>query len=479
MSGPLRSRTLRACVALAGAATLALSLPVMGHAATSSVRLYTGPMSAGVPTTWSDRGHYRSCPNPAPGQPFPTATPEEVGLDAGALQEAANYHSQRLQETFWVVRFGCLVKTGNVNALFDHTPKHQWSVTKAVSTAVLGRAVTLGYIGIEDTVGKYFPNLGDGAHRAITVNQLLHHTQGTHMNWTREFQLQNPDRLTEFASLPIEHQPGTYFQYSQTGPAVLNAMVEKAVGEDFQKFAQDQLFTPLGIKRPNWYWMRDQAGNTEGYSLLHMRPLDMVTFGQFLLQSGSWAGRQLVDPQFYRDALRGSDSNPAFGYQTWVNAAPRHVTIALTSREQNNHCLVPSAPNDMYMTWGWRGRHQFMMPNLGMMVVSTPFDHDFDYSLEDVHTFPGAQGEQGEGYHEFFRILMRAVRDQRIADPGPWTYGGKAATTYDAKNYVEPDQTVDSRSKPSAFEGKGVLQNLQDYPQTALNPEAGPFVPFH
>ena len=256
-------------------------------------------------------------------------------------------------------------------------------------------------------------------------------------------------------------------------------MVEKAVGEDFQKFAQDQLFTPLGIKRPNWYWMRDQAGNTEGYSLLHMRPLDMVTFGQFLLQSGSWAGRQLVDPQFYRDALRGSDSNPAFGYQTWVNAAPRHVTIALTSREQNNHCLVPSAPNDMYMTWGWRGRHQFMMPNLGMMVVSTPFDHDFDYSLEDVHTFPGAQGEQGEGYHEFFRILMRAVRDQRIADPGPWTYGGKAATTYDAKNYVEPDQTVDSRSKPSAFEGKGVLQNLQDYPQTALNPEAGPFVPFH
>jgi CubicO group peptidase (beta-lactamase class C family) len=82
------------------------------------------------------------------------------------------------------------------------------------------------------------------------------------MSWTREFQLRNPDRLAEFASLAIEHRPGTYFQDSQTGPEVLNAMVERAVGEDFQKFAQDQLVTPLGIRRSNRYSMRDQAGHT-------------------------------------------------------------------------------------------------------------------------------------------------------------------------------------------------------------------------
>ena len=74
---------------------------------------------------------------------------------------------------------------------------------------------------------------------------------------------------------------------------------------------------------------------------------------------------------------------------------------------------------------------------------------------------------------------MRAVRDQQVKDPGPWWYGSKSAQTYDMKNYVEPDQTLDSRSKPSALEGRGVIQNLQDYPQTALNPEAGPFVPYH
>src|SRR5260370_14185187 len=160
MRGTLRSRALGVCVALGGAGTLGLCVPVMGHAATSSVRMYSGPMSGGVSTAPSDRSHYRSCADPAPGRPFQTATPEEVGLDPGVLQEAANYHSQKLQETFWVVRFGCLVKTGNLNALFDHTPKHQWSVTNGVSTADLGRAVTRGYLSVEDTVGKYFPNLG-------------------------------------------------------------------------------------------------------------------------------------------------------------------------------------------------------------------------------------------------------------------------------------------------------------------------------
>jgi len=61
-----------------------------------------------------------------------------------------------------VVRFGCLVKTGNLNALFDHTPDSTSGASPRASSRprVLGRAVTLGYLSVEDTVGKYFPNLG-------------------------------------------------------------------------------------------------------------------------------------------------------------------------------------------------------------------------------------------------------------------------------------------------------------------------------
>lgn len=425
----------------------------------------------------TDASKYKNCPNPAEGEDFQTATPEEVGLDAAALKAAADFHTQKLQETFFVLRFGCLVQTGNLNALFEQTPKHQWSVTKGVSTAVLGRALTMGLLSVEDTVGKYFPDEGDEKHRAVTVRQLLNHTQGTHMQWTREFQVAfNPDRVKEFMSLPFDHEPGEYFEYSQTGPAVLNAIVEKAVGKDFQEFAQEQLFAKLGIPRANWFWLRDAHGWTEGYSHLHMRPLDMVRFGQFLQQGMAWRGEQLVDPGFVADSKKGTESNPAFGYQTWINRAPRHITIGLPKREEEMRPVVASAPQDMTFTWGWRGRHQFVMPSLGLLVVSTPFDHDYDY--EDVNAFPLNQGEQREGYHEFFRYLMRAVNDQQVKDPGPWSGGTKDMDNVDGEQFVEPEQTLASREN-GAPEATGMTKAGEDIVQIWTNPAAGPFVPLH
>ena len=454
-------------------------VPIPAASAETFTTFAYGPDDGGVPVARTDQAHYKHCPNPEPGQPFGTATPAEVGLDANSLQSAADFHTKTLQETLFVLRFGCLVFTGNMNQLFDTTPKHQWSVTKAVSAAILGRAVTLGKLSVEDPAGKYLPEL-DAEHGRVTVRQLLTHTQGTHMNWTREVQLPfNPNRVKEFNKLPFDHEPGTWFDYSQTGPGVLNAIVERAVGRDFQDFAHEELFSKLGIERDHWFWMRDASGWTEGWSNLHMRPLDMVRIGQFWLQGMSWGDRQLVDPGFVADSKRGTEANPGFGYQTWINRAPWYVTVGMPKREVERRPMIASAPQDMFFSWGWRGRHQFMMPNLSMVVVSTPVDHDFSYNPADAHTFPLAQGDLLEGYHEFFRLLMRAVGDQAVRDPGPWTGGTNGPETMDHRHFVEPEHTVASRHGADNADSRGVIMAGQDYGRVAANPEAGPFVPLH
>lgn len=466
----------RTAVFFALLVAVALVATMPSAQADTFTRFTYGPDDGGVPVARTDPSQFKNCANPDAGEEFPTATPAEVGLDAAALKATADFHTEKFQETLFVLRFGCLVYLGNLNALFDTTPKHQWSIIKGVSTTVLGRAVTQGYLSVTDPVKKYFPGMDD-AHGNVTVRQLLTHTHGTHMNWTREFHVAfNPDRVKEYASLPFDHEPGTWFDYSQTGPAVLNAIVEKAVGRDFQDYAQDEVFRPLGIDRGNWFWMRDQAGWTEGYSDLHMRPVDMVRIGQFWLQGMNWRGDQLVDSTFVADAKVGTEANPAFGYQTWLNHAPRYVTIGLPKREEENHPPIASAPQDMFYSWGWRGRHQFMMPNLGMLVVSTPFDHDFDTDPADIHTFPTNQGEQLEGYHEFFRILMRAVADQQVKDPGPWTHGRNGPDAFDAEQFVEPEQTIAGGGSP---ETRGIMMTGRDYVMSAANPTSGPFVPLH
>lgn len=468
-------RRTRAALTIAGLSALLMAPMPPAHAETFT-RFQYGPDDGGVPVAKTDPSQYKNCPNPDAGEQFPTATPEEVGLDAAALAATADYHTEKIQETLFVLRFGCLVSTGNLNALFDKTPKHQWSITKGVSTTILGIAVTEGKLSVTDPVSKFFPEM-DAEHGKVTVRQLLTHTQGTHMNWTREFRVAfNPDRVKEFASLPFDHAPGEYFEYSQTGPAVLNAIVEKAVGKDFQEYAQEKLFSPLGIARESWFWFRDQAGWTEGYSHLHMRPVDMVRIGQFWQQGWSWRGQQLADPQFVADSKVGTESNPGFGYQTWINHAPRYVTIGLPKREEETRPLIASAPQDMVYSWGWRGRHHFIMPNLGLLVVSTPADHDFEYNPSDIHTFPLNQGEQLEGYHEFFRILMRAVQDQTVKDPGPWTGGTNGLDGFDHEQFIEPEHNTAFGPAP---ESRGVLLSGEDFLNTVTAPQGGPFVPLH
>lgn len=454
------------------------ALPATGAESSGPARFTYGPEDGGVPVARTDPSRYKNCANPEPGHPFETATPEEVGLDAAALQATADFHTQKLQETLFVLRFGCLVPTGNLNALFDTKVKHQWSITKPVSTTVLGLAVTKGFLSVEDPAGKYLPEL-DEAHGKVTIRQLLTHTQGTHVNVTREFQVAfNPNRVKEFNSLPFDHEPGTYFEYSQTGAGVLNAIVERAVGRDFQDFAQDELFTPLGIDRDHWFWMRDAAGWTEGYAQLHMRPVDAVRIGQFWLQGMSWQGRQLVEPGFVAYATVGTEANPGFGYQFWLNHAPRHVTAGLPKREEEHRPFIASAPQDTYFSFGWRGRHHFVMPNLGMVVYTSSVDHDFDYDPIDIHTLPWNQGEQLEGYHEFFRLLMRTIRDQQVEDPGAWRE--KPNTFQDnSGSKFEPEHTMASREGADNTDTKGIVMAGRDYFRVATNPEAGPFVPLH
>ena len=135
----------------------------------------------------------------------------------------------------------------------------------------------------------------------------------------------------------------------------------------------------------------------------------------------------------------GSGPNPGFGYNTWLNSAAQFVTAGIGDRKVVDAPIIASAPHDLYLTWGWRGRHIYVIPSLGMVVTVTPFNGQVPcpgtlctfsngYPGQGPGSGPGAhmdsnqpaQKEMTKGYHEFWRILMSAVKDQAVPDPGPW-----------------------------------------------------------
>jgi len=128
------------------------------------------------------------------------------------------------------------------------------SVSKEFTAAAVLLLVEKGKLSLDDAAGKWFPDLGDAS--KVTVRQLLTHTSGLRDYWPQDFvtpAMLHPTSiegiLQEWARRPLDFEPGTQWQYSNTGYVLAGAIVEKVAGEPLVEFLQRQIFAPLHMDR--------------------------------------------------------------------------------------------------------------------------------------------------------------------------------------------------------------------------------------
>lgn len=342
----------------------------------------------------------RDCAQPSKEGDFQRATPEEVDLDPASVQDAVRFATGNLAASVRIYRHDCLVATSAFDPDTEYVPAGLWSLTKGVVAVLVGRAVQLGRLSVDDTVGRYFPE-ADAEHGAVTVRQLLHQNSGLAFHWANDVAAGGTDSIRFTLGLPFDHEPGTYFEYAQTTVSLLVELIERATGLDIQTFAAQQLFGPLGIPRDRWSWARDEFGNSFGYAFLAMAPLDLARIGTLLLHEGRWEGRQLIDPRYVREMSEPSNTNPGYGYLVWTNRGDWFVTPSSLVRKTKDRPVIGSAPRDTYALSGMFDQLIWVIPSLDMVVVRTGFFGVSNWA------------------HQFFRILMKGVRDVKVADPGP------------------------------------------------------------
>jgi CubicO group peptidase (beta-lactamase class C family) len=97
------------------------------------------------------------------------------------------------------------------------------------------------------------PNLTRG--NEVTIRELLSHTSGYQDYWPQDyvppFMLQpiTADKiLDQWARKPLDFDPGTEWQYSNTNFVIAGLIVEKASGEPLLQFLSEHIFAPLGMK---------------------------------------------------------------------------------------------------------------------------------------------------------------------------------------------------------------------------------------
>jgi D-alanyl-D-alanine carboxypeptidase len=109
-----------------------------------------------------------------------------------------------------------------------------------------------GKLSLDDPVSKYIPSVSEGDR--ITIRQLLSHTSGLQDFWPQDYLFSDmtvattPQHiLDKWAKKPLDFQPGTRWQYSNTGYVVAGMIAEKLSGMPLLAFLNQRIFAPLGM----------------------------------------------------------------------------------------------------------------------------------------------------------------------------------------------------------------------------------------
>jgi D-alanyl-D-alanine carboxypeptidase len=132
------------------------------------------------------------------------------------------------------------------------------STSKAFSGAVALSLVSKKVLSLDDTLGERLRGLPD-AWSGITLRQLLNHTSGL-PNFTEDPDFlaalgaspkdpPPPRRLLTYVEEdPLNFQPGTDYEYSNSDNVAVALMVEAATGRSYEEQLQKQVFGPLGLR---------------------------------------------------------------------------------------------------------------------------------------------------------------------------------------------------------------------------------------
>src|ERR1700723_1370691 len=133
-----------------------------------------------------------------------------------------------------------------------HTRYAVGSVSKQFTVAAILLIAEQGKLSLDDKVSKYFPDLTRA--NEITVRELLSHTSGYEDYAPQDYiipewvQPTTPEALLDkWAKKPLDFDPGTKWQYSNTNYVLAGRIFEKATGEQLVPFLQKNIFGPLGM----------------------------------------------------------------------------------------------------------------------------------------------------------------------------------------------------------------------------------------
>lgn len=266
------------------------------------------------------------------------------------------------------------------------------SATKSFTSALIGIAIEKGYItGVDEIILSFFPEYSTVEHldkmkKSITLKNVLTMTAGftwdetsmpyydnkgnpNYENDAIKFGL-SKDLIKSVLDLPMSHPPGTQITYNSGCTLLLSGIIRNKTGQSAEEFAEENLFSKIGIT--NWKWETGPNEITLTSGGLYLHPVDMAMFGYLYLKNGILNSKQIIPESWVKESTaqhivfenvdKHVDRYFAYGYQWWRFTDYYFDRLWIGS---------PPKVIDIYQAQGLGGQFIVVIPHLDMVYLST------------------------------------------------------------------------------------------------------------
>jgi CubicO group peptidase (beta-lactamase class C family) len=348
-----------------------------------------------------------SKPQPVfPADEWETCSPESQGIDSArlALAMAAlaeGCGSDGVEETV-LIRNGYLVHQG----MRSRNKHNIWSCTKSFVSTALAVLIADGLCALDQAAADFEPVLQD-QYPGITLRHFATMTSGYQAAGANRWGQDSRDWSTQpFVPARPLFAPGTSFAYWDNAMNMFGRVLVQIAHRDLKSLLEERITDPIGMGAWNWSSEFDLNGIPIHYAStgIEVNPHQLARLGWLYIHRGNWNGRQLVDPEWAKQATcpqvpsdltlaptdRSSiDGRGVYGYNWWTNQT-----------RSGGQSVFPHAPTGVFYALGLNNNRCIAVPEWNLVFVRMGQDERQDDSA----------------YDRFFALLGEAISSTSAID---------------------------------------------------------------
>ena len=313
------------------------------------------------------RDHVRTIPASSNPQPWPEGpkwgrvAPDEVGQAWLENSETAS---------FLVIQHDSLVYEAYFKGHDATTLTNSFSMVKSVTAMAIGLAVREGLVDEQAHLSEYLPRFANGESAGLTVQEVLQMRSNIPFGESYKdpfgFQAKAYYRDGNRALLEpyrVDGTPGTVFHYQGGNTMLLSELLDQVREGNLSEDIANGLWQQMGSEHDAFWGLDGDATNgavERSFAQYYATTRDFARFGQLLLDTGAWKGRQLLPRGFTErmitpiHQLTDEVDTDFYGYQIWLGNTDDGLPFSMLE--------------------GLRGQMVITLPDLDAVIVRTGYD---------------------------------------------------------------------------------------------------------